>query len=170
MPKLRCVLRRCLFRPLLISYGFSSCIPSIPRRVSSTRCMQTLPISTRSSISIQHNRSPPLGQLSSAPFPLSQNLPADRLIEERFDHINKTLYGNFNAPRLNDSFYAINNTLNTRNMTSSGYMFATLRAYNATDPSTPPNTTPTNTGGGQGGQSQGKRTSLAMWVSRSFRM
>lgn len=115
-------------------------------------------------ISFRHSLSPLLGQswiTVSSGFP---NLPSDRLIEERFDHIDRNLYGNFNAQRLNESFYAINSTLNNGNTTGPGYMFATLRAYNATDPSTPTNITPNNNGGDGNNQPQGKRTSLAMCV------
>jgi hypothetical protein len=89
-----------------------------------------------------------------------RELTPDRLIEERFDHIDRDLYASFNAQRLNESFYVINSTLNNGNSTGSGYMFATLRAHNATEPDVQPGVTPTDTNGGN--QQPVKRTSLAM--------
>jgi len=146
-----------------ILYRTSSSTPPILLRALSTRSIPTPPTLIRSLISFQRSRSPLLGQLwvNSPGFP---NLPPDRLIEERFDHINRSLYGGFNPQRLNDSFYVINTTLNDGNSTGPGYMFATLRAYNATEANVPPNTTPSNDGDNGDNQQRGKRTSLAMSV------
>jgi len=133
--------------------------------------MRTLPASIRSSISFQPSRSPLLGQLWIAPPPGFLNLPLDRLIDERFDHIDRNLYGGFNAQRLNESFYMTNSTLNNGNSTGPRYMFATWRAYNATDVNEPPGTTPTNNNGGdESNQPGGKKKSLAMSVLTSSRV
>ncbi|KAF9653243.1 hypothetical protein BDM02DRAFT_3087355 [Thelephora ganbajun] len=94
----------------------------------------------------------------------TQSLTTARLIEERFDHIDRNLYGSFNAERLNESFYVINSTLNNGNSTGPGYIFATLRAYNATETNFPPSATPTNNTGDGTNQQQEKKTSLAMII------
>jgi len=62
----------------------------------------------------------------------------------------------------------INSTLNNGNSTGAGYMFATLRSYNASEPNVTPNTSPTNTSSSGNDQQRGKRTSLAMCVPFSF--
>jgi hypothetical protein len=84
------------------------------------------------------------------------------LIEEQFGHINRSVYANFNPQLLNESFYAINSTINNGSSSAGpGYIFATLKAYNATDTTVPPATTTSGPGGGNN-QQQGKKTSLAM--------
>ena len=129
--------------------------------------MPTLQTLIRSLISFQRSPLPLLGKLYIEP-PRFSNLPPDRLIEERFDHINRNLYGSFNAQLLNESFYVINSTLNDGNSTGPGYMFATLRAYNASEADVPPTTTPLDNGGNGNSQQPGKKTSLAMCVVSSF--
>ena len=81
------------------------------------------------------------------PFPGFLRLPPDRPIEECFDHIDRNPYGDFNAQYINESFHMINSTLNNDNSTGSGYMFATLRAYNSTDVNRLPGTTQTTMAG-----------------------
>lgn len=95
----------------------------------------------------------------------TQSLDSARLIEERFGHINQSVYGNFNAQLLNESFWSINSTINNGSNTAApGYIFATLRAYNATESAVPPSTTSTNNPSHGGGPPQGKKTSLAMII------
>lgn len=82
-------------------------------------------------------------------------------MEERFGLIDQSLYGNFDAQLLNQSINMINDTINNGNAsTGLGYMFATLRAYNATKSTVSPTPTAKN------GSGRGKKTSMAMCVSR----
>ncbi|KZT28992.1 hypothetical protein NEOLEDRAFT_1154075 [Neolentinus lepideus HHB14362 ss-1] len=64
----------------------------------------------------------------------TQSLTSAKLIEYQFTTttVNKTLYGDYNASLLNASAAVINNTMNTGTMNISSYIFAELKAYNAT--------------------------------------
>lgn len=84
------------------------------------------------------------------------------LIEDQFNSINRTLYSDYDPQRLNESYYVINSTLNAGYSTGAGYMFATLKAYNATGQvagnGSDNGTTPANNDEGK----KSKNTSLAM--------
>ena len=62
-------------------------------------------------------------------------------------------------------YNVIDSTLSDGNSTGLRYMFAVLRAYNATDPSVPSSTTPnTSSGAGRNNEQQGKRMGLVMYA------
>ncbi|KAL6310400.1 hypothetical protein BKA93DRAFT_721934 [Sparassis latifolia] len=63
-----------------------------------------------------------------------ESLATANAIEDQFNAINNTKYYYFNSTLLNESFSAINDTIATGDVGSEGYVFATLIAYNATDP------------------------------------
>jgi hypothetical protein len=83
----------------------------------------------------------------------------------QFGTVNETIYGSFNAQRLNQSATTINDSLVANNPLSPGYIYATLTAYNATATSNTTNGSP-----GASSQSSDKggggspNTSLAMSV------
>jgi len=64
----------------------------------------------------------------------TQSLASARVIVNQFVAINISIYGEYNATTLNASQSAINQTLVTGYPTASGYLWATLAAYNATAP------------------------------------
>ncbi|EMD37842.1 hypothetical protein CERSUDRAFT_114486 [Gelatoporia subvermispora B] len=94
----------------------------------------------------------------------TENLASSQAIEETFGRINDTIYGDFNAKLLNESFNAINSTILNGTVNSPGYLFASLIAANATDveggegSTTPTSSTNSSPGGG------GPNTSLAMII------
>jgi len=65
----------------------------------------------------------------------TESLTSANLIEYQFGQfgaVNESIYGSFNAHKLNQSGAAINKSLATNNPASPGYIYATLTAYNAT--------------------------------------
>lgn len=59
------------------------------------------------------------------------------MIEYQFGQFglkNESIYGNFNASKLNESVAIVNETFKTGHPQKPGYIFATLTAYNATLP------------------------------------
>ena len=64
----------------------------------------------------------------------TQSLASARVILNQFVAINISIYGEYNASTLNASQTAINQTLSAGYPTASGYLWATLAAYNATVP------------------------------------
>jgi hypothetical protein len=65
----------------------------------------------------------------------TQSLASAHVILNQFyEAINITVYGEFNATTLNASQAEINQTLAAGYPTAPGYMWATLDAYNATGP------------------------------------
>ena len=64
----------------------------------------------------------------------TQSLSSARVILNQFVAINISIYGEYNASTLNASQSAINQTLLAGYPTASGYLWATLAAYNATAP------------------------------------
>jgi len=65
----------------------------------------------------------------------TESLNLATLIEYQFGQFgssNETIYGSFNARKLNDSGAMINQSLATNNPVSAGFIYATLTAYNAT--------------------------------------
>jgi len=76
--------------------------------------------------------------------------------------INQTLYSWYDPQRLNESYYVINSTLNAGSSTGPGYIFATLKAYNATGTDTNYTGPGTSDGTPEGGGGKSKGTSLAM--------
>lgn len=76
--------------------------------------------------------------------------------------INRTVYGSYDPQRLNESYYVINSTLNAGYSTGAGYMFATLKAYNATGQVAGGGNDSTGTNTDTGGGKKSKNTSLAM--------
>ena len=64
----------------------------------------------------------------------TQSLASARVILNQFVAINISIYGEYNATTLNASQPAINETLAAGYPTASGYLWATLAAYNATAP------------------------------------
>ncbi|KAH9962488.1 hypothetical protein BGW80DRAFT_1174968 [Lactifluus volemus] len=64
----------------------------------------------------------------------TQSLASARVILGRFDTINNSVYGNYNAAILNASRSALDQTIAAGYPTSPGYLLATLDAYNASGP------------------------------------
>ena len=97
--------------------------------------------------------------------PRSRYSPLYRLVENRFSLINQSIYGDFDPLLLNETFSTINNTITNDTSIGPGYMFATLRAYNATQPAVQPSTI--HAGSPRCGSNllQGMKASLAMYVS-----
>ncbi|KDQ57468.1 hypothetical protein JAAARDRAFT_35180 [Jaapia argillacea MUCL 33604] len=93
----------------------------------------------------------------------TQSLTSAQLIEYQFSAINKTLYNDYNATILNASAAIINNSIATGSVIAPSYIFATLKAYNATGDAGVTNSTPpaTSSGGGGGGS---PNTGLAMII------
>jgi hypothetical protein len=63
------------------------------------------------------------------------SITSARLIEGQFQRLgpsNITLYGSYDSQQLNDSAAIVNTTITSNNPVTSGYLFATLTAYNAT--------------------------------------
>ncbi|TDL18831.1 hypothetical protein BD410DRAFT_830693 [Rickenella mellea] len=81
----------------------------------------------------------------------TKSLPSSRIITSEFLTINQTLFGDFNAERLNGSANVINETLATNVVPSSSYMFATLTAAanitNSTSTNTSTGSTPSRSSG-----------------------
>lgn len=94
----------------------------------------------------------------------TQSLTSAQLIEYQFISINKTLYSDYDPQRLNGSFAIINSTMGAGYSTGAGYMFATLRAYNATGPNITSNGANPDSNSSQSGQTKSKTTSLAMII------
>ncbi|TFK54468.1 hypothetical protein OE88DRAFT_1655141 [Heliocybe sulcata] len=100
----------------------------------------------------------------------TQSLTSAKLIEYQFSTstVNKTIYGNYNASLLNASAAIINNTINTGTMNVSSYIFAELKAYNATGSGSvdgSANTDPsTSSSSGSTGAAGRSNSSLAMIV------
>jgi hypothetical protein len=93
----------------------------------------------------------------------TQSLASARVILGRFDTINSSVYGNYNAAILNASQSAINQTIAAGYPMSPGYLMATLDAYNASGPlnvSLNQSMGPQTMGTGSTGSS---RTTLAMY-------
>jgi hypothetical protein len=94
------------------------------------------------------------------------------LIEYQFGQFgakNESIYGSFNTQRLNQSGAAINSTIDNNTPLALGYLFATLAAYNATDPGVNDtgfgnNTNVTSTGSSGGSPNTG----LAMSVLKTL--
>jgi hypothetical protein len=99
----------------------------------------------------------------------TQSLASARVILGRFDTINNSVYGNYNAAILNASRSALDQTIAAGYPTSPGYLLATLDAYNASGPlnvalnqSMGPLTTGTGTTGSP-------KTTLAMYIHALLR-
>ena len=102
--------------------------------------------------------------------PRSPYSPLYRLIENRFSLINQSIYGDFDPLLLNETFSTINNTITNDTSIGPGYMFATLRAYNATQPAVQPSTTDAGSPRYGGTLPQEMKTSLAVYVSSLLRI
>ena len=102
--------------------------------------------------------------------PRSPYSPLYRLIENRFSLINQSIYGDFDPLLLNETFSTINNTITNDTSIGPGYMFATLRAYNATQPDVQPSTTNAGSPRYGGTLPQEMKTSLVMYVSSLLRI
>ncbi|KAI0821697.1 hypothetical protein BC628DRAFT_1412819 [Trametes gibbosa] len=96
----------------------------------------------------------------------TQSLTSSQLIEDRFENSTSKYYW-FSASLLNESSSAIQTAIVNHTMPKSGYLFATLAAWNATDNST----TTGSTGGGAdtgttaaGPPDKNNNTSLAMII------
>ncbi|EPQ57224.1 hypothetical protein GLOTRDRAFT_58432 [Gloeophyllum trabeum ATCC 11539] len=99
----------------------------------------------------------------------TQSLTSAKLIEYQFNSsaINKTLYGNYNASLLNASAAIINNTMSTGLMNVSSFMFAELKAYNATGTGAVDGgggDTPTGSTSAEQGSGSNRNSSLAMII------
>lgn len=140
-------------------------IRSTRRRASSTRHMLIRPLSTKLWTFFPHNRLPLQRESQSMYFLNICGLDFLRsLIEYQFGQFgatNESIYGSFDARKLNQSAAAINKSLATDNPVSPGYIYATLTAYNATG--TDSNTTTSGTSQSTSGDSGGStNTGLAM--------
>ena len=93
-----------------------------------------------------------------------------RLIESQFNTIlgnSSSKYYWFSPSLLNDSQHDIQYAIANRSVPSPGFLFATLTASNATDPSANNTGTGTSTRSGDGGSTPSggnTNTSLAMWA------
>ncbi|KAG8987137.1 hypothetical protein FRB90_003566 [Tulasnella sp. 427] len=87
-----------------------------------------------------------------------------RLIESQFQNINKSEYYFFNAQQLNDSAAVVHNAIEG-NGVEPGYLIATVKLSNVTDPDTGlgPNDNPSS-GSGSDNQGKGGSTGLAMII------
>lgn len=94
------------------------------------------------------------------------------LIEYQFGQFgekNESIYGSFNSLRLNQSGSIINSTIANNAPLAPGYLFATLTAYNATDPSIKDSSFGNNTNMTSTQSSGGSpNTGLAMLVLQTF--
>ncbi|CAL1707221.1 unnamed protein product [Somion occarium] len=93
------------------------------------------------------------------------SLSSSQFIEYQYGAINETKFGHYDAKLLNESAAQINTTIVNGTIDSKGFMFATLVAFNATDPGTQ-NSQP---GNGDNSNStfegsSGPNTSLAMII------
>lgn len=97
------------------------------------------------------------------------NVPR-RLIESQFTTIlgnSSSKYYWFSPSLLNDSQHDIQYAIANHSVPAPGYLFATLTASNATDPSsnnTGTGSTPRNGNGGSNPANGNTNTSLAMWA------
>jgi hypothetical protein len=98
----------------------------------------------------------------------TQSLTSATLIEYQFGQfgaMNESIYGSFNAQKLNQSGNVINSTIETNTPLAPGYLFATLTAYNATGPGTNDTDNNTNTNVTSNGNTGGSpNTGLAMII------
>lgn len=87
--------------------------------------------------------------------------PLYRLIESQFQNINKSEYYAFDAVHLNSSAQTVLNAINGTGV-EPGYLIATVKLANVTDPDTGlgPNSNPTSSGTNNQGKSS--NTGLAM--------
>jgi hypothetical protein len=101
----------------------------------------------------------------------TQSLTSATLIEYQFGQfgaMNESIYGSFNAQKLNQSGKVINDTIETNAPPQPGYLFATLTAYNATGPGTNDTDGEGNTNVTSNASSGGSpNTGLAMSVART---
>ncbi|OJT05793.1 transmembrane domain- and RING domain-containing protein 4 [Trametes pubescens] len=94
----------------------------------------------------------------------TQALTSSQLIEDQFENSSSKYYW-FSASTLNDSSDAIQTAIMNHTMPQTGYLFATLAAWNATDNSTATGTATSIDGGQSGGpQDKNTNTSLAMII------
>ncbi|KAH8119156.1 hypothetical protein DFH11DRAFT_426005 [Phellopilus nigrolimitatus] len=91
----------------------------------------------------------------------TKSLVTARTVENSFTNVNQTLYGAFNASMLNQTFNAINTSIQTGQVQSANYLFATLTAANAT---TPDNGGSNGSGSANPGSTGSSNTDLAMIV------
>jgi hypothetical protein len=96
------------------------------------------------------------------------------LIEYQFGQFgakNESIYGSFNTQKLNQSGAAINSTIENNTPLAAGYLFATLTAYNATDPGDDTgfgnNTNVTSTGSSGGSPNTGLAMSVLQTLGSS---
>ncbi|KAK0461080.1 uncharacterized protein EV420DRAFT_1530134 [Desarmillaria tabescens] len=97
----------------------------------------------------------------------TQSLTSAHLIEYQFGQIgstNDSISGTYDSQRLNDSAAIMNATISSGYATSSGFLYATLRAYNATGDDNDTSTTSSSSGSGSDQQGGSSNTALAMIV------
>ncbi|SJK97688.1 uncharacterized protein ARMOST_00941 [Armillaria ostoyae] len=97
----------------------------------------------------------------------TQSLTSAHLIEYQFGQIgstNDSISGTYDSQRLNDSAAIMNATISSGYATSSGFLYATLRAYNATGGDNDTSTTSSSPGSGSDQQGGSSNTALAMIV------
>ena len=89
-----------------------------------------------------------------------------RLIESQFTNINKTEYYFFNAKRLNESLSSVQSAI-AGNGVQDGYLIATVKLANVTDPDPGTNTNGTAGSGQPDNNGGGSSTGLAMYVQKA---
>ena len=99
----------------------------------------------------------------------TQSQSSSKLIESQFTTIlgNSSKYYWFSPTLLNNSESVIHSAVVNHTVPSPGYLFATLTASNATDPSannTGTGSTTSSSPGGTGSNGGSTNTSLAMWA------
>ncbi|KAG7449504.1 uncharacterized protein BT62DRAFT_962840 [Guyanagaster necrorhizus] len=97
----------------------------------------------------------------------TQSLTSAHLIEYQFGQIgstNDSISGTYNSQSLNDSAAIMNATISLGYATTSGFLYATLRAYNATGDDNTTSTTSSGSGSSSDQQGGSSNTALAMIV------
>lgn len=84
-------------------------------------------------------------------------------------NVNKSEYYFFNAPRLNDSYSAVESAIQG-NGVQDGYLIATVKLANVTDPDPGTNTNGTDGQDSTGSGGSGSSTGLAMCVGRTVEL
>ena len=102
-----------------------------------------------------------------SPFHSELQLTSCSLIQYQFGQFgtkNESIYGNFDATKLNESASIVNQSFTKHQPAAAGYIYATLTAFNATDPNGAGDGDDDGNGDSGSTTSSAKGTSVAMFV------